>query len=473
MQSEWLTAAESAITLGVHLRHVQLAAKAGNWREHPEGRKVRGGVAKLFHYTSVIQYARLKGIAVPEWLSAMETAPPGLQLVHDVPAPAEPESGAWDSVSEKGRQEAAARLATVEAWLSWAASKRGNMAAFVAYWRKAHPDQRGISKCRVYAWVKAHQQGGIRALVPGWYSRTSNGPSIAQDFWELFEPIYLDESRPSLEQAYRQAEALALANDIEIPHIAKVRRRVELIPEAIRIRHRYGKKASDDKSVPHMMLDVSKLPANSWWISDHHQVDILCRDERGRLVFPWVTVFQDWRSRMWVGWCVHTNPNTDTILLAFARAVREYGLPEHVKVDNGKDYRSALVTGGWQQLRLEIDQVRAKSVMGLFDLDVRFAKPFNAKAKPIERTFRIVKEWFSKMFESYRGGNVLEKPERLKEFQAHPERCPTVAELDVLFAGFVNDVYNRMPCRGNGAHGKPRRAGHGGDRDSPCGTAWS
>ncbi len=38
----------------------------------------------------------------------------------------------------------------------------------------------------------------------------------------------------------------------------------------------------------------------------------------------------------------------------------------------------------------------------------------NAKAKIIERRFRDIKDHLSRLFETYTGGNVVEKPEKLK-----------------------------------------------------------
>lgn len=455
MTGEWLTGAEGRIVLGVSARNVRLLAKKHGWRT--SWAKANGGDAKLFHRDDVLKHAREKGLPIPESLLALETPAPSLRMVTDGLAPEEPETQAWDSIPEKGRLEAAERAATVQGWNDWQASGRGTMTAFVAEWRREHSAQRGVSASRVYEWAKLHKAGGMRALVPGWYLKCSTGPQISQEFKDLFEEKYLTQNRPTVQAAYKMAETSALLDDIAIPTISQVYRYVEQIPVARKNLERYGKKAFDDKNCPHVEIATETIIGNEWWISDHHQLDVACRDERGHLVFPWITVFQDWRSRMWVGWCVHTNPNTDTILQAFARGVREYGLPVHIKVDNGKDYRSALVTGGWQKLRLDVDKTRVRSVMGDFDIDVRFALPYNAKAKPIERTFRIVKEWFSRQFDSYRGGSVAEKPERLKEVLAHPERCPTVGELDALFEDFVQNIYNRMPCRGRGADGKPRR----------------
>ena len=47
------------------------------------------------------------------------------------------------------------------------------------------------------------------------------------------------------------------------------------------------------------------------------------------------------------------------------------------------------------------------------NVKVHFALPYNAQTKPIERDFLKIKELLSKHCVGYRGGNVVERPEKL------------------------------------------------------------
>lgn len=52
---------------------------------------------------------------------------------------------------------------------------------------------------------------------------------------------------------------------------------------------------------------------NDVWFGDHHQFDVFVLDERGRPVRPWLTAWYDIGSGRVVGWCISTNPNSETI----------------------------------------------------------------------------------------------------------------------------------------------------------------
>lgn len=81
-----------------------------------------------------------------------------------------------------------------------------------------------------------------------------------------------------------------------------------------------------------------------------------------------------------------------------------------------------------------------------------FALPYNAQTKPIERDFLKIKELLSKHCIGYRGGNVVERPEKLaKEIKAGK-----IIPFDVfkeVFDDFVINVLNKRPSRGKNHEG--------------------
>ena len=82
----------------------------------------------------------------------------------------------------------------------------------------------------------------------------------------------------------------------------------------------------------------------------------------------------------------------------------------------------------------------------------------NAKAKIIERRFRDVKDHLSRLFETFTGGNVLEKPERLKSV-LKDGRIPLDATLVETVEELLDWYFNQQPYGGAVArdHGKPRQ----------------
>lgn len=82
----------------------------------------------------------------------------------------------------------------------------------------------------------------------------------------------------------------------------------------------------------------------------------------------------------------------------------------------------------------------------------------NAKAKIIERASRDVKDHLSRLFDTFTGGNVLEKPESLK-FILKDGRIPLDSTLVETVEELLDWYFNQQPYGGAVAkdHGKPRQ----------------
>lgn len=85
------------------------------------------------------------------------------------------------------------------------------------------------------------------------------------------------------------------------------------------------------------------------------------------------------------------------------------------------------------------------------------AKVKNAKAKTIERRFRDIKDQLSRLYESFTGGNVIEKPERLKDVLKSGN---IVSDIELIrnLELLLDWNFNQQPYNGPvlGDQGKPR-----------------
>ena len=80
-------------------------------------------------------------------------------------------------------------------------------------------------------------------------------------------------------------------------------RRLELeIPSAAIYLARNGKTAWNRKYGWYIERDYSNILSGQIWVSDHAQMDVACTDENGKVVFPWVTAWRDYKSGKWLGW---------------------------------------------------------------------------------------------------------------------------------------------------------------------------
>ena len=91
-------------------------------------------------------------------------------------------------------------------------------------------------------------------------------------------------------------------------------------------------------------------------------------------------------------------------------------------------------------------------MLGELNVNVHFALPYNAQTKPIERDFLKIKELLSKHCVGYRGGNVVERPEKLaKEIKAG--KIIPFEQFKEIFDDFVINVLNKRPSQGKNLAG--------------------
>jgi putative transposase len=256
-----------------------------------------------------------------------------------------------------------------------------------------------------------------------------------------------------------------------IPGLRGMYRYVEkYIPLPYQILHREGLTAYEAKCAPYIEIDPDSLDPNQVWVGDHSQFNCWVRYQN-RWVRPWMTVWQDLKSRMIIGWYLSIIPNQTTILLSMKRAIEKFGPPESVKIDNGRDYDSELFTGVTKQIRKalgkdcivkkstgEIITKRPRKVLGkgyldekmlagiyaMMDIAVSFAIPFNAKAKRIERLFATIDSQFTATFDLYCGKDTKRKPEDLVEKLKDPatiREAISFEKFEALFGSYI-EVYN-------------------------------
>ena len=233
---------------------------------------------------------------------------------------------------------------------------------------------------------------------------------------------------------------------------------IDSISEEVKTYMRKGRKAWE---AAHMVKCSREKPTmvNEAWFGDHHQFDVFVIDENGKPVRPWLTAWYDIASGMPSGWCISTNPNTDTILIAFSRGAAVtanspvYGIPQALYMDNGKDYRSQRMEGG-RRLEVSMGDLNTamwdSSLLKLLHIEAHNAKPYHGWVKPIERWFRTLEERYCKDLPGYCGGKPSDRSENFdRQLKAMHERGELLT-LDEFAQTFVNEI---LPAYANHAHG--------------------
>lgn len=398
-----------------------------------------------------------------EYLFFLESLPRSAQEEHyarqraELAAPADALSAStakalkpFDCYTEAEREEIVFWKRVLADWEKY--RQRGGMNAaeldkrFLAYLALEYPDRK-LSIATLYRKRKALAEGDLDGLVDGRGKGRKGKRSMPEPVWTFFRGALLQETKHmDIREAMRQTEEHFQLTDpdmLPLPSYSTFRRRVlEDIPPQVLCLGIYGEKALKDEFVPFVRRDYNPMSSNEWWVADNHTFDVKTLGADGNEHRLYLTAFIDARSGIFTGWHVTETPSAYSVLLALRRGILERGIPENILTDNGSDFCAWDVGGrGHRKRNAEAEANRPPTIMEHLGIGFHTALPRNAQAKPVERKFLDVKGQFSRLWATYTGGNVTEKPECLKKV-LKKGRVPTDAEfieaVDTLIRGFFN-----------------------------------
>lgn len=329
---------------------------------------------------------------------------------------------------------------------------------FLKSWNIAHPDKKVCYTSLYYARQK-YQELGVAGLLSQKGQGNKKHNTIPEDYYEYYKSLYLKEGAPSAFFCWQATLGYAKDKDnidiLKFPSYKTFDRLLKsTVPEQAIYLARYGNAAWNKKYASYIPRDYANLKAGSCWVSDHAQIDVAV-SFNGTVCFPWVTVFRDVKTSKWLGWYLHAEaPNSDHIFQAFYYGVQNFGLPDDIYLDNGKDYRCKDFAGGRiSSIKVEHNSVKENSLLRNININVHFALPYNAQTKPVERDFLKIKTFLSKGFAGYRGGKITERPEKLKD-EIKSGKIMQFDEFRLLFDDFIENYLNKKPSNGKVLQGK-------------------
>lgn len=329
------------------------------------------------------------------------------------------------------------------------------MVLFVQQWNKEHDFK--ISTKTLYDWMKKKREGESLVDKRGGYNRGQC--SIDEKYIQMFRSLYLQQTQPPFEECYREVQIEANRNGDSLSRTHAFRNYVKNLNPALVILAREGRKAFEDKCMPHTERDYSLLHPNQWWVSDHHLWDVFVRIPDGKngwkLARPWGSYWMDMRTRKIMSSIIRIeSPNSDIVLCSFGLGVEHFGIPDGVRLDNGKDYkaRDMFYPEGHYIVSDEDEKKLSSSLAANLQIEVTYAIPYNAKAKPIERFFRTAENQFGKKFSSYAGSDAKHRPEDLKDLDLM--EYPTLEVFIEYHNHYVYEIYNETEHSGDAMYGK-------------------
>lgn len=332
-----------------------------------------------------------------------------------------------DHFSEKERSEMAFWIDTVEKWQRYrnapnVKKKTDVDELFVASIKLEHPDI-DISVDTLYRRWKAYKEKNWEALVDNRGKHRKGQSKVTKEMMDAMLYYFLDEAEHPVSRCYQYMkdsikEAFPEQYD-SIPSQATFRRHIiSDIPEPLRILGRQGEKAYRDNCGFYIRREYDKMESNEYWIGDTHTIDIQSQNNDGKLHRLYLSAWMDARSAVMVGWHISTSPSSQTSILALRDGmIRRKAIPKNIYVDNGREFLTFDFGGlGHRAKKPKNNPNRfdPPPILKRLGIEMTNAIVKNARAKTIERRFLDFKNQVSRLFDTFTGGNIIERPECLK-----------------------------------------------------------
>ena len=314
-----------------------------------------------------------------------------------------------------------------------------------------------ISVGTLHRWLWAYEDcEDYRVLLPGYkYSKQNEYNTIlTKDMKNIFIKFLLHPNKFSVGKAIKLTQHILEKQGIEnIPSIQTFRRYAEHYKKnnyAQWILFREGEKAYHDKVEAYIERDISVLNVGDVLIADGHVLNFqVINPFTGKPTRATLVGFLDWKSTALVGYEIMMTENTQCIASALRNAIINFGvIPKVVYQDNGKAFKAKYFQS------CDFDEEGFNGVYSNLGIKSVFAKPYNARAKVIERFFLEFQEEFEKMMTSYIGTSIEDKPAWLKRGEKlHRDMhkkltknyIPTVQEA-IKFIDCWLEFHNSKPC---------------------------
>lgn len=308
----------------------------------------------------------------------------------------------------------------------------------------------------LYRKNRAYKANNLDGLIDRRGKAKTGCSKIDENLWQCYLYYYLDQAQHPQRACYDYTAEWAAQYHPELlpmPAYTTFARHIKSdLADPVKTLGRCGEKAYKDKYGLYIRRVYDNMQSNDYWIADNHTFDVMVGEKPHRL---YLTAFMDARSGIFTGCYVTSAPSSQATLIALRKGILQYGIPKNIYVDNGREFLTFDVGGlGHRAKKSKKDKFTPPPIFERLGIKMTNAIVRNAKAKIIERRFLDVKNRLSRLFESYTGGSVSEKPEQLKQVLKQGNIVDdaefTKIVNEVLEYCFNYDIYNGSVSKDKG-----------------------
>lgn len=287
-------------------------------------------------------------------------------------------------------------------------------------------------------------------LLPN-YEGGAPEAEVSTEAWDFFKADFLRLEQPSSAGCFRRLQRVAAIEGWTVPSLRTLERKMAReVSRPVLILAREGQDALF-QTYPPQIRDRRGFAALEALNADGHRFDVFVRFPNGAVGRPLMVCVQDLYSGKLLGYRVGASETAELVRLAFHDVVIEYGIPQHVWLDNGRAFASKSITGGVpSRHRFKVKEDDPVGLLVGLGIEVHWATPHHGQAKPIERAFRDLCDSVSKhpaFAGAYTGNSPANKPAN------HGERAIPFDEFrevlrDEIFAHNAQAGRRSLTCNG-------------------------
>jgi transposase InsO family protein len=442
-----LTKQEVVELTGWTPRHVERKEKSGELRSRETGHRGNNGKPIKQYFASSLparfQMKRLQQRLQSQALVPIKQSPTAIATL---PAPGSDLTiRAMSSLNDEERRQVETRLQVIGPMIDFQNRTNGSKPVFKTDGGAEITSLSGVvrhlaaisgfSERSIWTWWQRYidPNGGPAALADRRRSdlNTSRYFSAHRDAGQFAQNKYLNEKlsiRLVHEALLRDWPRLRNHENDAPPSYESLRVYLHGLSPLIVAVAREGERRYKEDFAPFLIRDISAKRPNEYWISDHMIHDVFVYNdgvfgelENGEAFRPVLTCIQDMRSRRILGtaWCV--NPSSESISSALRVALRQFGLPQTLYIDNGLDYKK--VAGkAWKRPGLSLD---CTGVLDRLGIRSQHCLPYHPQSKEIESFFRTYHQRFDVLYRrvgAYSGRSPAARPEACDAAREHHKK---------------------------------------------------